>query len=318
MARTNRIKAEGDAFYHVTSRITGKRFLLQKPSLKAKMLDILERSARFSGIKIGAFCIMDDHFHLLFEVPAVDPGTLPESEILDRIEILRGKKEADRIHDRWEALRERGDSLLAEADADRYRRRMYDISQFMKTFLEYFGRAFRAENEYAGRLWGDRYFSTLVESAEYLSRCATYVELNPVRAGMTTRATDYAWNTSGLAERGNVYAISCRRWLAVLAGVTGGISTRGDSHFGEVCEEGDSHFGKGLCGGDSHSVEAWMMKRQPQLSKGKLLGSYEFVNKAAGVYANALGSVRAWAHEMEGAFFASHGYRLAMKTRQAA
>ena len=87
MARTRRIKEEGAAFYHVTSRITGRQFLLKDPEVKMLMLSALKRSAKFSGVEIGSFCLMDDHFHILLHIPAFDAGTLPDSELLDRIEI---------------------------------------------------------------------------------------------------------------------------------------------------------------------------------------------------------------------------------------
>jgi REP element-mobilizing transposase RayT len=172
MARTRRIKAEGDAFYHVTSRITGKQFLLKDPDVKRLMLDALERSARFSGIHVGSFCIMDDHFHLLFQVPARDAGTVSEKELLDRIEILSGKKRAEALALKWEQQRARGDALLVEGEQTRWRSRLYDLSQFIKTFKEEFRRALQKKCDYSGRLWGDRFYSTLIESAQYLSRCA--------------------------------------------------------------------------------------------------------------------------------------------------
>ena len=112
MARTRRIKAEGAAFYHITSRITGKQFLLKDPEVKKLMLSALERSAKFSGVEIGSFCLMDDHFHILLHIPSFDAGTLPDSELLDRIEILAGKKRADILHDRWEHLVSNGDKYV--------------------------------------------------------------------------------------------------------------------------------------------------------------------------------------------------------------
>jgi REP element-mobilizing transposase RayT len=303
MARTRRIKAEGEAFYHVTSRITGKQFLLKDPAVKKLMLDALERSARFSGVRVGGFCIMDDHFHLLFQVPSIDPENLSETELLDRIEILSGKARADRLHDKWADLRLAGDTHSIEEEQQRWRRRMYDISAFMKTFKEEFRRAYQKKYEYSGRLWGDRFFSTLIEGAEYFSRCAAYVELNPVRAGMVRRATDYAWNTAGAALRGSTFAIACRQWLQRVAGVTGGISTCGDSP-----SDGE----------DSSPSEKWLLRQQPQIAKGKLLGSASFVNGAVCRFRDQLGSCAARARDVEGAFFASHGYRLAKRARNVA
>lgn len=289
MARTRRIKAEGAAFYHVTSRITGKQFLLKDPEVKKLMLSALERSAKFSGVEIGSFCLMDDHFHILLHIPSFDAGTLPDSELLDRIEILAGKNRADILHDRWEHLVSNGDTPLAEAEKQRWRRRMYDLSEFVKTFKEEFRRAYQREHDYSGRLWGDRFFSTLIEDSEHLKNCAAYIEMNPVRAKMVQKATDYSWNSSGLALRGDEFAKTCREWLMEYAGLSGGISLDGDTP----------------------QKESWVMRRVPQMSKGKILGKAAFVTEAIAKYQNKLNSHRARARVVVEGMFASHGYRLA-------
>ena len=272
MARTRRIKVEGEAFYHVTSRITGKQFLLRSPKVKALMLSALERSARFSGVDIGGFCIMDDHFHILLHIPSFKGGRLPDAEILERIEILSGKERADALRKRWTAG---GDTPLMEEEKKRWMRRMYDLSQFVKTFKEEFRHAFQREHDYSGRLWGDRFYSTVVESAEYLSRCAAYVEMNPVRAGMVTQAKDYAWNTTGAAARGNAFAKACREWI-----------------------------------GDTPPEEGWMMRRWAQMGKGKILGSSEFVTESIMKYQHKLVSHRLCARRFAEGMCASHGYRI--------
>ncbi len=53
MARTRRIKfTDRDALHHVTSRISGRQMLLGGADLKRDMLDVLERSAEFSGVNV--------------------------------------------------------------------------------------------------------------------------------------------------------------------------------------------------------------------------------------------------------------------------
>ena len=277
MARTRRIKVEGEAYYHVTSRITGKQFLLKSPKVKALMLAALEQSAKFSGVDIGGFCIMDDHFHILLHIPDFNAGTLPDEKLLERIEILSGKKRADALRKRWTTAA--GDTPHIVEEKNCWRRRMYDLSQFVKTFKEEFRRAFQREHEYSGRLWGDRFHSTVVESAEYLSRCAAYVEMNPVRAGMATETKDYAWNTTGAAARGNAFAKVCREWMLSL-------------------------------GGDTPQEEGWMMRRWPQMTKGKLLGSSEFVTESIIKYQQKLVSHRLCAKRFAEEMCASHGYRI--------
>ena len=70
MARTRRIKfSDRDALHHVTSRISGRQMLLADAGVKNDMLDALERAAEFSGVNVGAFALMDNHFHIVVQVP---------------------------------------------------------------------------------------------------------------------------------------------------------------------------------------------------------------------------------------------------------
>ena len=47
----------------------------------------------------------------------------------------------------------------------------------------------------SGTLWEGRYKSSLIDSDNYLLTCHRYIELNPVRAGITDKPDDYAWSS---------------------------------------------------------------------------------------------------------------------------
>ena len=92
MARTGRIKfPDRDALHHITSRISGRRMLLAGAGVKGDMLDALERAAEFSGVNVGAFTLLDNHFHIVVQVPFRE-GTVPEAEVLRRYGALMGVK----------------------------------------------------------------------------------------------------------------------------------------------------------------------------------------------------------------------------------
>jgi putative transposase len=48
-----------------------------------------------------------------------------------------------------------------------------------------------------GGLYEGRFYSSLVESSRYFLTCMRYIELNPVRAGLAARPTDYEWSSYG-------------------------------------------------------------------------------------------------------------------------
>ena len=74
MARKNRMSIP-DAFYHVTTRIAHREMLLAGEAVKDRIMEIIYSTAIFSGVEVYAWCIMDNHLHILVHVPRV-PGEL--------------------------------------------------------------------------------------------------------------------------------------------------------------------------------------------------------------------------------------------------
>ena len=216
MARTARVKLPERACYHVMTRINNKAMLLAKAETKDIAVTTLERAAAFSGADILGFAIMDNHIHIVCNI-GKDPLTAPlsEDEVLRRIECLRGASFRAELERHLDALRKAGKQTDAESLISRYRRRMNDLSEFMKTYLETFGREYRLHNEFTGHLWEDRYKSVLIEDERQLRICLRYVELNPVRAALASTPESYAWCTAGAASNPasphHAFAQKCRR-----------------------------------------------------------------------------------------------------------
>ena len=82
MARKNRVSVY-DGIYHITSRIANRAMLLAEGEVKDRIMEWTASVAAFSGVEVWAFCIMDNHLHLLVHVPPVperywlDPGDEP-------------------------------------------------------------------------------------------------------------------------------------------------------------------------------------------------------------------------------------------------
>ncbi len=58
-----------------------------------------------------------------------------------------------------------------------------------------FSRNRNGERDVTGHLWANRFFSTALDET-HLWTAVRYVELNPVRAGLVRRATDYPWSSA--------------------------------------------------------------------------------------------------------------------------
>lgn len=98
-----------------------------------------------------------------------------------------------------EELRRLGMDTLALAKLESIKKRFCDLSIYVKEVKERFSRWFNKRRGRKGTLWMDRYKSVMVEGkGEPLHTMATYIDLNPVRAGLVEDPKDYRW--CGYAE----------------------------------------------------------------------------------------------------------------------
>jgi len=203
--RKSRIKADGGVgCYHVTSRIVDRSFKMNDDEREI-FRHILRKAAVFSGVKVLTYAILSNHFHLLLDVP-VQP-LLDDAELIRRIHAFYGVLEASRCKERWADWRKNGLALLAEREQDGFRRRMGDISPFMKLLKQCYSISYNQRHSRVGTLWEGRYASILVESeSRALSVIAAYIDLNPVRAGIVKDPAEYRWSGYGEAWGGSPVA----------------------------------------------------------------------------------------------------------------
>ena len=72
-----------------------------------------------------------------------------------------------------------------------------------RRYVQYFNRTHKR----TGTLWDSRYKSSLIQAETYLLTCMRYIELNPVRAGMTDDPAHYRWSSyrsNGLGQAGEL------------------------------------------------------------------------------------------------------------------
>ena len=201
-----RVLGIGASHYHVMSRITERRFYLGARE-KEYFRGMMRRVADFSGVEVLTYTVLDNHFHLLIQVP--ERVDISDSELLRRMRLIYR-----------EGVVAEFERELAEAETDlearllrkRYLYRMYDLSEFMKTLKQRFAIWYNAEHDRQGHLWDDRFKSVLVEGGSGLDRpgalwvVAQYIELNAVRAGIVKTAQTYRWCGLGEAVGGGAEA----------------------------------------------------------------------------------------------------------------
>ena len=199
--RFPRVKADGHGFYHCVSRVVEGRFIFQtsgQGSIEAEhFIKLMRCLEAFSGIRVLTYALMSNHFHLLCEVP--EPKPLSEAEVLERIEAGYGPARRQALQEELARYRQHSDgSAQIQCLLDTYRRRMYDISIFIKELKGRFAQWYNQRHDRYGVLWAERFKSVLLEGGEALAAVAAYIELNPVRAGLCADPKDYRY--CGYAE----------------------------------------------------------------------------------------------------------------------
>jgi REP element-mobilizing transposase RayT len=197
-----RIKIQGrSAVYHCISRVVGGQALLDDLG-KEKLVGILWPMAKFCGIEVITYCMMSNHFHLLLRVPQAQD--LTDEELLERMEALYGKK-GTLVELARKAMAQHGrvDQDIRQSMLER----MGDVSAFMKEFKQRFSRWYNRQTGRFGTLWAERFKSVLVEDQPgVVETLAAYIDLNPVRAGLTDDPKDYRFCGYAAALAGNKLA----------------------------------------------------------------------------------------------------------------
>lgn len=70
-----------------------------------------------------------------------------------------------------------------------------DMSKFMHWVNLAYVKYFNSTYDIVGHLWQGRFISKPVVKEKYLIDCATYIEANPIRAGITNDIEDYLWSS---------------------------------------------------------------------------------------------------------------------------
>jgi REP element-mobilizing transposase RayT len=170
---------------------------------------LMWRMARFSGVEILTYAVMNNHFHILVKVPERAKflkrfeGEGGEDRLLEHLSLLYSKAFLASLRQELMRVREAGRADEAEAMLDTFRKRFCDLSCFVKELKERFSRWFNKHHGRRGTLWMDRFKSVLVEDGEALRTMALYIDLNPVRAGLVADPKDYRWTGYGEATGGS-------------------------------------------------------------------------------------------------------------------
>lgn len=199
-ARKELIQLETTPYYHCICRCVRQAFLCGRDAASGRsfehrkhwVVERLEVLQAVYAVEICAYAVMSNHYHLAVRL---DPGQAQEwseEEVVERwsrlfsLPVLVRRYRSGDVETRAEQHQARG--LIGQ-----WRERLSNLSWFMRSLNEHLARRANEEDGCRGRFWEGRFkCQALLDEAAVLT-CMSYVDLNPVRAGIadTPEASDF-------------------------------------------------------------------------------------------------------------------------------
>lgn len=167
------------AFLCGEDSLTGKNY----EHRKAWVIERLRELADIFAIDICAYAVMSNHYHLVLRVDIAKADAWEPTKVAERWEQLFGIPILVARYLSGETAT-MAEAHEAEQVIETWRGRLTDISWFMRSLNEHLARRGNEEDNCKGRFWEGRFRSqALLDEAAVLT-CMSYVDLNPIRAGM--------------------------------------------------------------------------------------------------------------------------------------
>jgi len=178
-------------YYHCTSRVVRKAFLCgvdintgesyehRRQWVEDKLLEIGE----IFSIDICAYAIMSNHYHVVLHINKAQAEDWSEEEVITQWHKLYKGNPLSQRYLQGAVLSKAEHNALKE-QLEVWRKRLMDISWFMRVLNEDIARQANKEDKCTGRFWEGRFKSQALLDEVALAACMVYVDLNPIRAKM--------------------------------------------------------------------------------------------------------------------------------------
>ena len=181
--RHTQIDIEATPYYHCISRCVRRAFLCGADRLTGRNFDhrkawVVEKLAALSAvfaIRLCAYAVLSNHFHLVVRIDSERTRAFSAAEVVE----LYGRL----FPSAAKLFAHLTPALQAERTAC-WRARLADLSWFMRCLNESIARRANQEDQCSGRFWEGRFRSQALLDEAGLLTCMSYVDLNPMRAGI--------------------------------------------------------------------------------------------------------------------------------------
>ena len=191
--RSSLVSVEDTPYYHVVSRCVRRAFLCGQDHLTGRCYehrrqwveDRIRMLSSIFSIDIAAFAIMSNHYHIVLKLCPDQSEQWSAQDVLKRwTQLFKGPLLVQKYLS-GESL-EKAEAKVVNTCVECYRRRLSDLSWFMKCLNEPIAREANKEDKCTGHFFEGRFHSQALLTETALLSCMAYVDLNPIRAGMAS------------------------------------------------------------------------------------------------------------------------------------
>ena len=167
------------AFLCGEDAVSGRCFNHRKAWLESRLIEL----AGIFSISVLAYAVMSNHVHAVLHCDPMLSSSWTDDEVAKRWVQLFPVRVNACID--TESCRRKEEVLTGNATRIAVlRQRLGDLSWFMRCLSEPLARRANEEDRCTGRFWEGRYRCQALLDDEAVLACMTYVDLNPVRAGI--------------------------------------------------------------------------------------------------------------------------------------
>ena len=189
--RRHTINLETTPYYHCTSRCVRRAFLCGKDDYTGQSYEhrrdwveswLMKLSEAFC-IDVVAYAVMSNHYHVVLHADMAKWKALSDEEIIDRYQMIHSRDPLMAQYRNGDAVSE-SERREIKQTLRNWHDTLINISRFIGYINEQIARSANKEDECKGRFWEGRFHSQALLDEAALLQCMTYVDLNPIRAGI--------------------------------------------------------------------------------------------------------------------------------------